>query len=103
MPAYKVSITRAAERDLEECVAFISRDNRAAAGKWLGEILDRIGFLEKFPARAPRIPETSAVGGDYRHLVFGNYRIVFRVKGKTVILVRVIPSARLLLLGETPE
>lgn len=100
MPAYKVSITQGAERDIEECVKYISRDNRATAGKWLDEILTRIGFLEKFPGRAPRIPESSAVGGDYRHLVFGNYRIIFRIKGKTVIVARVIHSARLLELDE---
>jgi plasmid stabilization system protein ParE len=103
VPAYKVSITRVAERDIEECVKYISRDNRAAAGKWLGETLDRIGILEKFPERAPRIPESSAIGRDYRHLVFGNYRIVFRVTGKTVSVMRVIHSARLLQLDERRE
>jgi plasmid stabilization system protein ParE len=99
VPAYKISITPAAERDIEECVRHISRDNPDAAGKWLDEIVERIGFLEKFPGRAPRIPESSAIGGDYRHLILGKYRIVFRVKGKTVLIVRLIHSARLLDLG----
>ena len=103
MPAYKVFITPAAERDIEETVRYISRDNPAAAGKRLDEILERIGFLEKFPGRAPRIPESSAIGGDYRHLILGKHRIVFRVKGKTVMIVRVIHSARLLDLGQGLE
>ena len=103
MPAYKVSITSAAERDIDESVKYICRDNTAAADKWLREILDRIAFLEKFPARAPRIPEFSAVGEEYRHLVFRNHRIVFRIKGKAVIVMRVVHSARLLELDEHRE
>jgi toxin ParE1/3/4 len=103
VPAYKVLLTSAAERDVEECVGHISRDNPDAAGKWLDDLLERMAFLGKFPARAPRIPETSAVGEDYRHLVFGKYRIVFRIKGKTVLIVRVVHSARLLDLAERPE
>ena len=103
MPAYKVSITRVAERDIEKCVKFISRDNREAAGKWLGDILDRIGIPEKYPGRAPRIPESSAIGRDYRHLVFGNYRIVYRITGRSVTVMRVVHSARLLQLDERQE
>lgn len=103
MPAYKVFITSAAERDIDDCVRFISRDNPGAAGKRLDDVLDRIAFLEKTPVRAPRIPESAAVGDDYRHLVLGNHRIVFRVKGKMAFIARVIHSALLLDLGERPE
>lgn len=102
MAGYKVSITAAAARDIEEGARSISRDNPAAAGKWLDDLLGRLGIPEKFPARAPGIPESSAVGGDYRHLVFGKYRIVFRIRAKTVFIVRVVHSARLLDLGEGP-
>ena len=100
MPAYKISITKSAERDIEECVKYISRDNRAAAGRWLDEILERIGFLEKYHGRAPEIPESFVVGGNHRHLVFGKYRIIFNIKGNKVIIMRVIHSARLLDLDE---
>jgi toxin ParE1/3/4 len=103
VPVYSVSITQAAERDIEECVKYISRDNREAAGKWLDEILERIEFLDKYPGRAPVIPESAAIGGDYRHLVHGNYRIVFRIRRKNVVIMRVIHSARLLDLDERKE
>lgn len=100
MPAYKVSITQAAERDIWECIKYISRDDPAAAGIWLDEILGRIGSLEKYPSRAPRIPESCGPRGYFRHLVMGKYRIVFRIEGKTVFIVRVIHAARLLDLNE---
>jgi plasmid stabilization system protein ParE len=100
VPAYKVSITQAAERDIEECIKYISMDDPAAAGIWLDEILGRIGSLEKYPARAPRIPESCGHGGDYRHLVLGKYRILFRIKGKNVVIVRAFHAARLLDLNE---
>ena len=100
MPAYKVSITRAAERDIEDCVKYLALESRQAAGKWLDELLDRIGSLEKYPAKAPRIPESIESGETYRHLVSGKYRIVFRIRGKTVIIIRVVHAARLLDLEE---
>jgi plasmid stabilization system protein ParE len=98
--AYKITITQAAERDIEESLKYIARDNREAAGKWLDEILERIGCLDKYPERAPGIPENLAIGGEYRHLVYGNYRILFRIQGKKVIIMRVIHSARLLDLND---
>lgn len=103
VPDYRVLLTAAAERDVGEAVEYISRDNPAAAREWLDGLLARIGHLEKFPARAPRIPESAAVGGEYRHLVFGKYRILLRIEGKSVVVVRVVHSARLLELGEGPE
>jgi toxin ParE1/3/4 len=36
------------------------------------------------------------LGTRYRHLIYGNYRTVFRVTGKTVYVLRVVHGARLL-------
>ena len=100
MPGYKVWTTRAADRDLQETLEYIARDDRTAAEKWAEKISAGIGTLEKFPERAPLIPESSALGGEYRHLVYGNYRIVYRVEGRKVLILRVIHAARLLEMDE---
>jgi plasmid stabilization system protein ParE len=53
--------------------------------------------LEAFPLGHEAIPEARHLGGDYRHLLAGNYRVIFRVEGHRVIVLRVIHAARELL------
>ena len=72
------------------------RDNPVAAVKWIEEIEHQIDSLETFPERCPIIPETRELGREYRHLIFGNYRTIFRIQGSKVIIMRVIHGARLL-------
>jgi len=93
---YRVEITRIAESDIQEIFEYISRDNKAAAIKWVEEIERQIDTLENFPMRCPIIPETQELGEEYRYLIYGNYRTVFRIEGSKVIIMRVIHSARLL-------
>lgn len=97
MPAkFRVRITRLAERDIEEAWAFISQDSPEEAEKFISRLEEHIETLERFPERCPLIPENETLGTRYRHLIYGNYRSVFRVAGKTVYVLRVIHGARLL-------
>lgn len=96
MQKYRVEITRTAENDARETYDYIRRDNKAAAIKWLGEIERQIETLANFPVRCPVIPEASELGREYRHLIHGRYRTVFRIEGMRVIILRIINSARLL-------
>ena len=97
MPAkYRVRITRAAESDIEEAWSFIAQDSPIDAEKFIGRLEEQIETLETFPNRCPFIPENEILGTRYRHLVYGNYRTVFRVIGKTVYVIRVVHGARLL-------
>ena len=97
MPAnFRVRITRAAERDIEEIWHFIAHDSPEDAGRFVARIEEQIKTLETFPERCPLIPENEILGTRYRHLLFGNYRSVFRIARKTVYLLRVIHGARLL-------
>lgn len=96
MRKYRVEITRIAESDIQEIFEYISRDNKAAAIKWLEEIERQIDTLEDFPLRCPVIPEAQELEEEYRHLIYGNYRTIFRIGGSKVIIMRVIHGARLL-------
>ena len=51
---------------------------------------------EQFPVRCPVIPESRELGKEYRHIIYGNYRTIFRIDGTRVIIMRVIHGARLL-------
>jgi len=93
---YRVEITRTAERDIEAIYDFIARDNPTTAREWVREIERQISRLERSPAQCPIIPETADLGREYRHLLHGPYRTIFRIAGSRVMVVRVIHGARLL-------
>lgn len=93
---FQVDVTASAERDLVAMRDHIAADNPAAARKWVAAVARKIGSLGRFPLRHPVIPEAALLGVDYRHLVTGSYRIVYRVAEERVIVIRVIHGAQLL-------
>ena len=97
MPArFQVEISRRAELDIDEIWTFIARDNPHGADRLVLQLEKQLRTLERFPERCALIPENEFLGARYRHLLYGNYRTIFRVSGKTVYVVRVIHGARLL-------
>jgi plasmid stabilization system protein ParE len=93
---FHVEITRTAESDITSIFEYISQDSSDAAGKWVEEVERQIDSLEAFPARCPVIHEAKELEKEYRPLIYGNYRSIFRIQGSKVIIVRVIHGARLL-------
>ena len=96
--AYKVFLTRYAQGDLAEIYDYISSDSPENAAAFILTIEDKIGSLATMPERAPMIPENALLGTGHRHLVHGNYRVIFRIQGDSVFVLRIIHGARLLLL-----
>lgn len=95
-PRCQVEITNTAENDIKSIFNHIAGENLQAAAKWIKEIKRQVASLEQFPKRCPTIPESEELGKEYRHLVYGNYRTIFRVKDSTVLILRVIHGAQLL-------
>ena len=97
MPAkFLVKITRTAEADTEEIWSFIAQDSPDAADRFLRELDTQVITLERFPERCPLIAENELMGTRYRHLIYGEYRTIFRVSGRTVVVLRIVHGARLL-------
>jgi plasmid stabilization system protein ParE len=92
---YHVEITSTAERDIQRNHDYIARDKPRAAADWVREIRRQIRSLALMPMRCEIIPEAEDLGIEYRHIIFGQYRTIFRIVEKRVIILRVIHGARL--------
>ena len=93
---YSVQVTPAAERDVEEIWSYIADDNPENATAFILRLEEQIEALGQFPERCPLIPENELLGTGYRHIIYGAYRTIFRITGKTVFIVRIIHGQRLL-------
>jgi plasmid stabilization system protein ParE len=95
---YRVEIAPAAERDIRSTEAYIARDKPGAAAKWVRDLHRKFDSLRQFPLRCEIIPEEIESEVEYRHPIFGNYRIIYTVNAEAglVIILRVIHAARLL-------
>lgn len=93
---FAVSFSQKAEEDLEEIWSFIAADNPDNATEFVLNLERQVEGLGRFPERCPLISENDLLRGKYRHLIYGEYRSIFRVTGKTVYIIRIIHSGRLL-------
>ena len=93
---FRVDITEAAEADVAEIWEYIAQDKPEAAAAFFLRLEEQIGTLERFPERAPLVPENELLGTAYRHLLHGHYRTIFKIVSSKVIILRVLHGARML-------
>lgn len=93
---FQVEITRSAEKDVEEIWAYIATDNPIEATNFILQLQAQVSTLERFPLRCALIPENAIFGTENRHLIYGNYRTIFRVAKNAVYILRIVHGARLL-------
>ena len=86
--SYRVEITERAERAVREIVLWIAEYSPEKAADWYFDFLAAAESLAIFPARCAIIPE-SEENPIFRHLIFGKYRIIFRVEDEAVYIVHV--------------
>ena len=94
--AYNVYITGSAEQDILDIWNYICDDSKLRAKKFVDQIETKITKLRKYPQRCPVINETEFLGIEYRHLVIGNYRIIFKIDNENVYIMRIIHGSRIL-------
>ena len=93
---YDVYITISTEQDIIDIWNYIAADSKLQAKKFIGQLEAEIAKLKKYPQRCPVIKETELLGIEYRHLVVGNYRIIFKMDAENVYIMRIIHSSRIL-------
>ncbi len=85
-----------AEADTAAIWDYIDQDKPDAATAFISRLGEQVSSLERYPERCPTVPENELLGTAYRHLLFGNYRTIFKIVGTRVIIMRIIHGARLL-------
>jgi len=91
----RVIWTRQAVEDVEAIKAYVARDSVQYAALLTERIVASVDRLESFPESGRVVPEV----GDpsLREVVYGAYRIVYRIQPEAVEVVAVHHAARLLL------
>ena len=93
--SYKVVVTPTAEANLDEIMHFIALDSPTAARRFIAGLRTKIKTLAAMPKRCPLAPEDGFDGLEIRHLIYGNYRIVFVIDAGQVVVLQVRHGARL--------
>ena len=91
---YAVRLLSVAEQDLQELISYLAAENPCAAAIALDRIETQLQGLQRHPVlgRTPHDPKLARLG--YRVLVIDNYLAFYKVKGKTVLIHRVLHGAR---------
>ena len=66
----------------EAALDYIAEDRPQAAADWLSGLFEWTRMLETLPLQGRVVPE--AHRDDLRELIYGSYRIVYRVRGDVV-------------------
>jgi len=69
---------------LEASAKYIALDKPSAAEKWVDEVFDRIDMLSSQPELGREVPEL--LSSNYREIIFGNYRIIYKIEIDIIIL-----------------
>jgi plasmid stabilization system protein ParE len=70
-----------------EIAEYIAMDNPGAAENWVDTVFKKVEDLKIFPESGRIVPET--VNINIRELIYGNYRIIYRVEEKRLAVLTV--------------
>jgi toxin ParE1/3/4 len=73
----KISWSPLALQRVQEIADYIALDSKKAALKWVDTIFGRVEILETGPHIGRKVREINQP--DIRELIFGNYRIIYRI------------------------
>ncbi len=95
----KIIWTDLAISRLSEIHHYISLDSPTEADKWLDKLLNYSRRLEAFSESGRAVPEITE-RRDLRELLFGNYRILYKIENKKVFVLTIRHVKQILPLEE---
>lgn len=93
MKEYKINIKPTAEKDLEQRYLQIADESPENALNWYLDIIEAIEKLDLMAERCPIAPEDTDLQLGIRHLILGNYRVLYRINSQQVDVLHIRHSA----------
>lgn len=93
--AYKIRWSPRAVAHLQEICGFIAKDSEYYAAFFAKKVMAIVESLVEFPKSGRIVPEYQ--NENLRERIFGNYRIVYRLKDGAIEIAAISHAARLLL------
>jgi toxin ParE1/3/4 len=72
---------------VSEIAAYIAQENPAAAEKWVDTVFRKVEDLQDFPESGRVVSGTE--NKTIRELIFGNYRLIYRLEEKRISVLTV--------------
>jgi toxin ParE1/3/4 len=83
---------------VSEIAEYIAQDNPVAAESWINTVFKKIEELKAFPEGGRIVPETGNKA--IRELIYGNYRIIYRIEEKRLSVLTVRHGKQMLPVDE---
>ena len=93
---YKVKLTFNAQKDLEHIFFYIAEDSINNAHNFILELEQTIYSLDTMPERFALISENIFFGTNYRQIIHQKYRVIYKISGESVYIMRVVHGAKLI-------
>lgn len=81
-----------------EVASYIAKDKPIAAENWVDTIFSKVASLASSPKLGRIVPEINK--NQYREIIYGNYRIVYRLEEKRISVLTVRHGKQLLPIEE---
>ncbi len=81
-----------------EIADYIAQDKPSAAVRWVNEVFTKIEQLKSSPQIGRVVPEIS--DDQFRELIYGNYRIIYRVELKQISVLTIRHGKQILPIAE---
>lgn len=81
-----------------EIAGYIAQDNPTAAENWINAVFAQVGRLKSLPDRGRIVPEIN--NDSFRELIYGNYRIIYRIEEKQVSILTIRHGKQILPVDE---
>ncbi len=88
----KIIWASSALKDIESIAEYIERDSEDQAALFVTRIIEMTDRLEKFPESGRVIPEINQ--NDCREIVYGAYRIMYRIVKEEIWITGIVHAAR---------
>lgn len=81
-----------------EIADYIAQDKPSAAEKWIDIVFSKVEQLKSSPEIGRILPEIN--DSQFRELIYGNYRIIYRIETKQISILTIRHSRQILPINE---